>query len=63
MNLWKHYKVQFLLMILAVLQIFAYFYPGYAKGISFQFLQALLVILIICILFVSRNQYLNQKLH
>ena len=47
MKLWKDYKIQLLLMLLAFSQLFAYFYPGYAKGTSFILLQASLTVAVI----------------
>ena len=63
MKLWKDYKVQVVLVILAFLRIFAYFYPGYAQDMIFVVLQGMLVIIVICLLLNHRKQQMHQKLY
>lgn len=63
MQLWKDYKVQIILMLLAILRIFAYFYPGYARDILFVLLQGILVITVIGLLLYNRNHDMHQKLY
>lgn len=63
MKLWKDYKIQLLLMLLAFSQLFAYFYPGYAKGTSFILLQALLTVAVIWLLIMEKNHGIHRRLH
>lgn len=63
MNVLKHYQVQILLLILAGFEIFAYFYPGYAKGFLFAILQVCLVILVIARLLANRTEFMKHHYH
>lgn len=63
MKIWNKYKVQMLLLMLAILQGFAYFYPGYVKGITLPLLQGLLIIIVICLLYNNRKRFIHRKLY
>lgn len=63
MKRWKDHKIQLLLMLFAISEVFAYFYPGYANDIPFALLQMTLAITIIWMLIMEDNHETHRRLH
>lgn len=57
MKVLKHYQVQILCLTLACFEIFAYFYPGYAKGFLYALIQVSLMIAIIAIILANKFEF------